>query len=56
MAVNIERNPEDRPPTSYSSNIGDQLRVPRTPLESRQGYHPKGVSNRVVILAKLKGV
>ncbi len=30
------------------SNSKDALRIPRTPLESRQGYHPKGVCKRII--------
>lgn len=32
-----------RPPTA-GSTINEPLRIPKTPLESRQGYHPKSVS------------
>lgn len=38
----------ERPPTAGSVSypgVQDPLQVPRTPLESRQGYHPKAVSN-----------
>lgn len=39
MAANSGRRAANRPPT-----IPEPLQVPRTPLESRQGYHPKTVS------------
>lgn len=32
-----------RPPTA-GSTMNEPLRIPKTPLESRQGYHPKSVS------------
>ena len=42
MATHL-RQKADRPPTS-SMPAPEPLHVPRTPLESRQGYHPKTVS------------
>lgn len=42
-ASSVGRKADNRPPTSSMSyNVAPEpLQVPRTPLESRQGYHPK---------------
>lgn len=47
MSVNVATESEKKLHGSYPG-ASEPLRMPRTPLESRQGYHPKKVRSQCV--------
>lgn len=49
MAVNVATESEKKLQGSYPG-ASESLRMPRTPLESRQGYHPKKVCSVACVL------
>lgn len=48
MMASVMKTDKGRPPTAGSvayATASETLKIPQTPLESRQGYHPKSVSS-----------